>query len=157
MHPHKKFKFVFKPLRQKDYKVPEKYFERSSSFMTIFVSFSLLTIITYITLFSYLSFRYHFILILLFPFVSFLFINLLFILFNPLVLIFDDQMEIRLFLFLKKVFYFRDIKTVDVKKKSMTIVYHDGEFEKIPFFPIRTSSIEELKKEIFKKIWESVS
>jgi len=144
-------------LRRKNFKTPEKYFERSASFMTIFVSFSLLTIVTYVAMFSYLSFQYHFILILLFPFVSFLAINLLFILFNPLVLIFDDQMEIRLFLFLKKVFYFREIKTVDVKKNSMTVVYHDGEFEKIPFFPLRPSSVEALKKEIFKKIWESVS
>lgn len=142
-------------MRKNKLESPEYYFEREPKFVIIFMGLALSVFVGYYFLFRHLVFEYHYIVILLFPLVFFLLINTLFILFNPLVNIYKEHMEIIYFLFLKKTYFFYDIKKIHFENDySLFIKYHDEEVEKLPFFPLKKSEKEKFINAVYKKILE---
>lgn len=142
-------------MRKNKLESPESYFEREPKFLIIFMGLALSVFVGYYFLFRHLVFEYHYVIILLFPLVFFLLINTLFILFNPLVNIYKDRMEIIFFMFLKKTYYFCDIKKIYFDNGyNLWIKYHDDESEKIPFFPIKKSEKDKFINLVYKKILE---
>jgi len=142
-------------LRKTKFESPETYFEREPKFVLLFMGLALSIFVGYYFLFRLLIFEHHYVIILLFPLVFFLLINTLFILFNPLVYIYKEHMEIIYFLFLKKTYFFCDIKKIYFKNDyKLFIKYHDEEVEKLPFFPLKKSEKEKFINAVYKKILE---
>jgi hypothetical protein len=64
-------------------------------------------------------------------------------------------MEIIYFLFLKKTYFFCDIKKIYFENDyRLFIKYHDEEVEKLPFFPLKKSEKEKFINTVYKKILE---
>ncbi|MCX8079719.1 MAG: hypothetical protein N3F09_00615 [Bacteroidia bacterium] len=134
---------------------PEAYFERSWFFLLIFYSLTVGCLIGYFFLFKYLAFEQYYLVILLFTPVFFLAVNALYVLFNPLVIVYSDYMEFCFFLFLKKAYYFQDIKDLRfISDTRLELIYRDDERELLRFFPIRPSQKKDFVNAVYKKILE---
>lgn len=87
-----------------------------------------------------------------------LFFQSLWFILNPFGIIYEDKIEIKWFMMNKRSWYFIDFKkTVGFEKGSLIAVYNDNEAFKLSLFGIRSSHKDLLRKEIDKKILESMA
>lgn len=87
-----------------------------------------------------------------------LFFQSLWFILNPFGIIYEDKIEIKWFMMNKRSWYFIDFKkTLGFEKGSLIAVYNDDEAFKISLFGIKSSHKELLRREIDKKILESMA
>lgn len=76
---------------------------------------------------------------------------------NPFAVIYEDKVEIKRTFFGSKFWYFIDIKSVnDITRGGFSIIYNDGEPEKISTFGIRNSHKKEFRDAVNKYVCKSL-